>query len=199
MMDDPRQKISFVKFQLLCTVSGYHDASGSIKGQYGYKYYSCQRQNQAKNPNYRKMLLFSDIDSKTGQMVYTIEGNISNERLWVSNSQICDNGVFTIGSYIKILYSFSIINRLGKEIPILEYRHLAVIMEPQRMVHSVCADFGLVQNNTRAFVFNNEHITIKYSFPEATKCSGLLCDQQRVREVLQGNRGCGFCSMNSSI
>ena len=36
MMDDPRQKISLVKLQLLCIVSGYHDVYGSSKGQSGY-------------------------------------------------------------------------------------------------------------------------------------------------------------------
>ena len=45
----------------------------------------------------------------------------------------------------------------------------AVIMEPPRMVHSVRAEYELVQNNTRALVFKNAHITINYSFPEVIK------------------------------
>ena len=75
----------------------------------------------------------------------------------------------------------------------------AVIMEPSRMVDSVRAEYELVQNNTRALVFNNARITINSSFPEVLKISGLLCDRQLVREVLQGNRGCGCYSMNSCI
>ena len=72
-------------------------------------------------------------------------------------------------------------------------------MEPPRMLHSVCVDFGLVKNNTRAFVFNNTRITINSYFPEVTKCSGLLCDRKRIREVLQGNIGCGCYSMKSRV
>ena len=48
MMEDPRQKISFIKLQLLCIISWYYDASGSIKRQSGYTYYSRQYHNQAK-------------------------------------------------------------------------------------------------------------------------------------------------------
>ena len=98
-----------------------------------------------------------------------IERNISNERLLGRNYQVRYNGVFTIGSYITILNPLTILNRLGNEIPILESRHSDTIMDPPKMVHSVFADFGRVQNNTRAFVFNNASITIKYSFPEVTK------------------------------
>ena len=73
------------------------------------------------------------------------------------NYQVRNNGVFTIGSYIKILSPLSIINSLGNEIPILKSRNLAGTMEPTTMVHSVCANFGLVQNNRRGF-FSTMHI-----------------------------------------
>ena len=128
-----------------------------------------------------------------------IERNISNERLLGRNYQVRYNGVFTIGSYITILNPLTILNRLGNEIPILESRHSDTIMDTPRMVHSVFADFGRVQNNTRAFVFNNASITINYSFPEVTKWSGLLCDQQHVRGILQENRWFGCYSMGSLI
>ena len=49
MMDDPSQKKSSIKLQLLPLVSGSHDASGSSNGQSGYTYYSCQCHFQAKN------------------------------------------------------------------------------------------------------------------------------------------------------
>ena len=110
-----------------------------------------------------------------------VEGNSSNESFWGHNSKVRDNGVLKIGSYITILNPFPTLNRLGNEIPILESRHSAVIMGPTRMVHSLRAEFGLVKNNTRVYVLNNACITINSSFPEVTKRSGLLCDQQRVR------------------
>ena len=80
-----------------------------------------------------------------------IEGNSSNKILWERNYKVRENGVLEIGSYITIFNPLSILNRLGNKIPIFESRHLAVIMEPPRMVHGVCDEFGLVKNNTRAF------------------------------------------------
>ena len=48
MMDYPRQKIHFVKLQLICIVSGSHDAFRSSKVQSGYIHYIRQHQNQEK-------------------------------------------------------------------------------------------------------------------------------------------------------
>ena len=73
----------------------------------------------------------------------------------------------------------------------LESIHSDFIMDPPRMVHSVCAEFGLVYSKTRDFFFNNARITINSSVPEVIKYSGLLCNQKCVREILQGNRLCG--------
>ena len=82
------RKYPFVKLHLLSIVSWYHDAYGPIKGQYGYTYYSRQSQNQAKNSNYRRILMFREIDYSNGQMVYMIEGKSSNQRVWGRNSQV---------------------------------------------------------------------------------------------------------------
>ena len=81
-----------------------------------------------KKSNYSRMFLFREIYSRTGQVVYIIEGKSSNERLWGRNYQVCYNGVLTIGTYITILNHFPILNRLVNEITILESRHSAVIM-----------------------------------------------------------------------
>ena len=75
------------------------------------------------------------------------EGKSSNYRLWGNNSQVRENGVLKIGSYINFLNPLSILNRLGNENPIIESRHLVVIMDTPRMVNIICAEFGLVQNN----------------------------------------------------
>ena len=48
MMDDHKQKISFVKLQLLCIFSGSHVKSSSSTEHSRYRYYSRQSQNQAK-------------------------------------------------------------------------------------------------------------------------------------------------------
>ena len=126
------------------------------------------------------MFLFREVNSRISQVVYMIEGNSSNKILWERNYKVRENGVLEIGSYITIFNPLYILNRLGNKSPIFEYRHLAVIMEPPRMVHGVCDEFGLVKITQEPF-FNNACITINSSFTEVIKCSGLLCDQQRVR------------------
>ena len=73
-----------------------------------------------------------------------IGGKIYKEILWGRNSQIRYNGVFAIGYYIIILNPLPILNRLENETSIIESRHLAMIIEPPSMVHSVRAEFGLI-------------------------------------------------------
>ena len=119
MMDDTIHKRYFIKLQLLSIVSGSHDASGSSKGYFGYKYYSRQHQNQAKNRITAECYFFANIDSRTGQVVYMIKVNSYKKRLWGLNSQVRDNSILTIGSYITIFNPLPILNRLGDEIPIL--------------------------------------------------------------------------------
>ena len=63
----------------------------------------------------------------------------------------------------------------------------------------VSIDRTLVQNNTRAFVMNNATLEVLNTVPETTKCAGLFCDCQRVREVIKLNKGCGCYGMNSRI
>ena len=49
IIDDPSQKVSFVKLQFIFIVFGSHDSSDWSKLQSVYTYYSRQRQNQSKN------------------------------------------------------------------------------------------------------------------------------------------------------
>ena len=113
MMNDPRQKISFVKLNLICIVSGYHDASG-------YTYYSRRRQNQVEESNYIIIFLFCEIGSSTGQVVYIIEVKSSKKSIWGRNYHVRDNIIFTIDSYITAFNPFPILNRLVNDIPILK-------------------------------------------------------------------------------
>ena len=94
-----------------------------------------------------------------------VEGNSYNKRLWGRNSQGRENCVLTISSYITILNPLPILNKLGNEIPILKSGHVSMTIDPPIMVHRVCAEFRLVQNNARAFVFNNARININSLFP----------------------------------
>ena len=57
-----------------------------------------------------------------------VEGEIFNKRLWEHNSQLRENGVFTIGSYTTVLNPLPILNRSRNETSILNSIHLCVIM-----------------------------------------------------------------------
>ena len=60
IMDYPRQKRHFGKLQLICIVSGSHDAFRSSKVQSGYIHYIRQHQNQEKKSSYSRMFLFCE-------------------------------------------------------------------------------------------------------------------------------------------
>ena len=198
MMVNAKSKKTYILLQLLRIVSGSTDPL-SNKGSSNYSYYNRNQQNQSMKGSYSRMFLFREITSRIGQVVYMIESRISNEKLWGRQPEFRDNGVLTIGRCIAVICPTPIQNLLKDEVPILETRHPAVLMKHPKSFHEVSFNKTLVQNNTQAFVMNNVTLEVLNTVPETTKCAGLFCDRQRVREVIKLNKGCGCYGMNSRI
>ena len=193
-----KSKKTYILLQLLRIVSGSTDPL-SNKGNSNYSYYNRNQQNQSMKGSYSRMFLFREISSRVGQVLYMIESRTSNEKLWGRQPEFRDNGVLTVGRCIAVICPTPIQNLLKDEVPILETRHPAVLMKHPKSYHDVIINNTLVQNNTRAFVMNNATLEVLNTVPETTKCAGLFCDRQRVREVIKLNKGCGCYGMNSRI
>ena len=195
MSNNPRQKKTVIKLQLLRIVSGSND--GGNRGQSNFTYYSRLRRDKSSNATYSRIFLFREINSSYGQVVYVIEGRSLNERLWIRNPQLRDNGTISIGTCIALLCPSPIQNQLANEIPILECRTSGIVLLTPRRYLPINIDSGLTQNSTRAFVLNNVQLESVSMNIEVTRCSGLFCDRQRVLEIMRANKGCGCYSMQT--
>ena len=195
MSDDCAQIKTFINLQLLQIVSGAND--GGNRGSSNYTYFSKHRRDKSTSATYSRMFLFREIDSNMGQVVYMIEGRSLNERLWIQNPQLHDNGMITIGTSLSILNPIPIQNQLGNEIPILESQTSGIVLCPPQSYHPVQIDESLPQNVTCSFVLNNLCLSNVSMTVEVTQCSGLFCDRQRVLEIMRSNKGCGCYSMQT--
>lgn len=100
MSDNPEHKKAIMYLQLI------HVVSGSSTGQNNSSVYqSYYKKNNKKDgslsSHYYRLMLFRDVTSKCGQVVYIVEGKNVNDRLWSRYPLLHDNGVVTIGTYIN--------------------------------------------------------------------------------------------------
>ena len=58
-------------------------------------------------------------------------------------------------------------------------------------------NYEIEANNSKAFVYNSTQLTVNYSAPIKTSCSGNLCDRQRITDWL-GSKGCGCYGMSTN-
>ena len=196
--DEPRQKKTKIVLQLIRIVSG----SSDNRSHGSFTYYKRAQKDRSMNATYSRMFLFREVKSGIGQVVYIIEGKYLNERLWIRNPQLRDNGTITIGTYIAVINPEPIVNMLGNEIPLLETRASACILQMPPMLIPICINPSLPPNVTRAFVLNGVKLSNLATNFESTGCSGLFCDRQRPQEILRSGKGCGCYSMqtrNSNI
>ena len=199
LMDDnvPRKR-TFIQLQLIRIVSGSANA-GTNNGSSSFNYFNRQRRDRQNTSNYQRMFLFREIHSNIGQVVYMIEGRGQNERLWVRNAELRDNGSITVGCCVCVICPSPIVHQLGNEVPILESRGSLVIYKNPQKFYPIRIDSGLPQNVTRAFVLNGVQIEVESTHAIATRCSGLFCDRQRSRDIVRTNRGCGCYSMQTRL
>eukprot|EP00957_Ditylum_brightwellii_P150057 11428038-Ditylum_brightwellii.AAC.1 len=65
---------------------------------------------------------------------------------------------------------------------------------PQGGFDSIPTNYELQGNNHLTIVPNNTSLTVQWTLPQETTCTGLLCDKQRVNDWLS-QRSCGCYHM----
>ena len=101
MGDNPLQKRTVIRLQLLRIVSGSNDRRKW--DQSNSTFYNRSKRDKSTNASYSRTDLFREIDSTIGQVVSMIEGRSLNERLWVRNPLFHDNGMILIGTSFALL------------------------------------------------------------------------------------------------
>jgi hypothetical protein len=154
--------------------------------------------NQVATVNYSRLILVRIVTEEESNMVcYLMETSDKNKDLWMRNPTLRDDGAITIGTVIRIISPEPVTRLMAGDIPMLETRLPVIVMKRPRELFQVVIDKGISSNSSRAFVYKNCQISIRSSTVEETKCAGLFCDKQRIREVLQSKNGCGCYSMQS--
>ena len=154
--------------------------------------------NTSTNINYSRLFLCRVVSELEGnKLVYLMESKNTNNNLWKRNPQFRDDGTISIGDTIRILSPLPIKNMMSNQIPMIETRFPAVVMENLMNVSENEVNAGITRNESKAFVLNSCYIDILSSTPEETQCSGLFCDKQRIHEIMERNQGCGCYSMLS--
>ena len=148
--------------------------------------------------NYSRLSLVRIVTEEEGNMVcYLMETSDKNKDLWMRNLTLRNDGAITIRTVICIISPEPITRLMADDIPMLETRLRVIVMKRPKELFQVPIDKGIASNFSRAFVYRNCQVTVRSSTVEETKCAGLFCDKQRIREVLQAKNGCRCYSMQS--
>ena len=120
-----------------------------------------------------------------------------NEHLWRKCSVFRDNGILTIGSFVRVACPLPIDSYMRGDIPLLKTNHNAIILKNPSKIGSIPINNEIELNESHAFAYNNTEVKIHYTSPLKTSCSGKFCDHQRVNDW-NNSKGCGCYNMNTN-
>ena len=127
--------------------------------------------------------------SASGELVYMMQGDKQNERLWQRDNNMRDNGTLSIGCYFRVIAPEFITNYLNNEVPMLTSLQPAVLMSPPMVMNQVPI-VNLSINQSRAFVLNHASVYVQGLQAIESPCNGNVCDKQRIVELRGGRCAC---------
>ena len=126
LQDEPQQKKTVMYLQLLLIISG-SNSNDQSKISLFQSYYKKNKKDSSISSSYYSLFLFRDVLSIDGNVLYIVEGNSMNDKLWSRYPLLRDNGVVSVGTYISILNPLPITSRFCNEIPIVESRFGCIV------------------------------------------------------------------------
>ena len=123
-----------------------------------------------------------------------MESRQHNHTLWDRNLLLRDNGVLTIGSFLRVLAPKRIDSSMNG-VPLLFTQEPVVIMKRPPSFPIVPINFQVPQSKSAAFIYNRCIVELNGYTPLDTSCSGLLCDKQRVADWNYHDHGSGCYQM----
>ena len=171
-----------------CIANGKHGQTN-----YMVKQYSSRGGSKANcsSSNYSRLFLFKVMNETEGNaLVYMMEADNQNKKLWGRNPTLRDDGTVAIGTIIRVMNPMPIESIMPDGIPSLVTRFPGVVLRQASIISQVPINDSLTGNNSLAFALNNCQIQILSSTPEETGCAGRFCDKQRIHEIAQYRQGC---------
>ena len=132
--------------------------------------------------------------SENTKLVYMIQSKNVNENLWNMNLEYRDNGVLSIGTFIRFISPSPVEKYMRGDIPMLHNTLPVVILKPPKAMANVAMQTQIEGNTSLGFVFIGMKVSSLAQSAMKTTCSGKLCDRQRISDW-QGSRGCGCFKM----
>ena len=173
---------------LRCIANGKHGQTNYMVKQYAAR---GGNKNNCSNSNYSRLFLFKVMNAtEPNALVYMMESENQNKKLWGRNPTLRDDGTIAIGTIIRVLNPLPVESIMPDGIPSLVTRFAAVILQNPRKILHVPINDALAGNNSLAFALNNCKVSIIASTPEETGCAGCFCDKQRIHEIAQYRQGC---------
>lgn len=183
---------NFIDVQVLRVIAPNSNMGTNSAFMYGNRNRNRNSQNQVHYSRLILLRVFSNTESD--RLCYLMETRNTNTCLWDRNVELRDNGVVTMGTYIRVLAPKPIKSLMSGDIPMLETQFPVIVMRTPDQIQPVPVNFEIQGNNALSFVQNGAIVSVKRTAPEETTCSGLFCDKQRIQEWM-GQRGCGCYHM----
>ena len=181
--------MTFLEAQVLRVICPGNDSRAAI--------FNRQR-NRSMTMNYSRLFLMRQHGpDESSTMFYVMMSRDQNNNMFNRNIAFRDNGVISIGSYIRILAPMPIISLMNNVTPMVISNFPIVAVKPPLLLESIAASEAVQDENCYAFINTNANLHINSTAPTQTNCSGLLCDKQRLREI-RGGCGCFHMINNRS-
>ena len=180
--------LKFIEAQFLRIISPQGDSQASIYNRL---------RNRGSTTNYTRILMFRQHGIDGNQVFYMMIARALNTDLFNRNIEFRDNGILTIGSYVRILAPMPITTLMNNETPMVESNFPVVALSPPETIDPIPLSMEIQADSSLAFVVNNADLVVRSSAPTQTNCSGLFCDKQRLRDI-RGGCGCFHMISNRS-
>ena len=146
-----------------------------------------------------RLFLCMDVMSKNGETVYlTFNTTSENKNMWSKAMELRDNGVFSIGTCFAVLAPRRVVQKYNNDVPLVYTDGGIVIMQNSIDLPKVLINNNIPEKVTRAFS-TNATLTLQNVSVVDTKCSGFLCDRQRIYEIQRNQEGCGCFSASNRL
>ena len=117
--------------------------------------------------------------------------NDSNRRIFHRDLALRDNGMITIGPYLRILAPEPV-ERNMQGMPLVKSFTMAIAMGNIYGISPIPINNIIEGSNTGVTVLTNFELEVRSTTPIQTTCSSKHCDEQRPLEWrFKTNRGCG--------
>lgn len=185
MMDEHAISMRKVMYLRLLRVKTQHK-----RGE-GFSMSSSKKSNTRTELGSHRLFLCMDVLSTKGHTVYLTFNTVSeNKNLWAKTQSLRDGGKFTVGCCFAILAPRPITQKYNNDIPLVYTDGSLILLENKIDLPQVPVQKNTPEKLTRAFSTTARLVVRNVSVID-TKCSGFLCDRQRIQEIQRNQEGCG--------